>query len=112
MTSFLYRLGRSCATHPWRVIGAWILLIATVIAMAASFGAPLRDDWDVPGARAQHGLDLMREHGVGGYASARVVVHDRSGDALPTTELGRADHPAPGPRARGRGRSGARQRRP
>ena len=87
MTSFLYRLGRSCATHPWRVIGAWILLIATVIAMAASFGAPLRDDWDVPGARAQHGLDLMREHGVGGYASARVVVHDRSGDALPTTEL-------------------------
>jgi RND superfamily putative drug exporter len=29
----------------------------------------------------------MREHGVGGYASARVVVHDRSGDALPATEL-------------------------
>jgi len=88
-TSFLHRLGRSSAAHPWRVIGAWVLLIATVAALASSFGAPMRDDWDVPGARAQQGIDLLREHGVGGYASARVVVHDGSDEALPTSELGR-----------------------
>ncbi|MCW2761055.1 MAG: hypothetical protein JWR85_1256 [Marmoricola sp.] len=87
MSSFLYRLGHSCAAHPWRVIGAWVLLVVTAGVLASSLGAPLRDDWDVPGARSQHGFDLLREHGVGGYATARVVVHDRSGDALPAAEL-------------------------
>ncbi len=87
MSSYLYRLGRSSAAHPWRVVSAWVLLIATAAALASSFGAPMRDDWDVPGARAQQGIDLMREHGVGGFASARVVVHDRDGDALPSAEV-------------------------
>jgi RND superfamily putative drug exporter len=89
MSSFLHRLGRSCAAHPWRVIGAWVVLAATVAALASSFGAPMRDDWDVPGARAQQGIDLLREHGVGGFAAARVVVHDRSGEPLPASEIGR-----------------------
>jgi RND superfamily putative drug exporter len=87
MSSFLYRLGRSSAAHPWRVLGAWVLLVVTAAMLASSFGAPLRDDWDVPGARSQRGLDLLREHGVGGYASARVVVHDRSGAAIPASDL-------------------------
>ena len=87
MSSSLYRLGRSCAAHPWRVLAAWALLVATVATLAFSFGAPLRDDWDVPGAKSQHGLDLLRDHGVGGYASARVVVHDRDGDRLPSVVL-------------------------
>ena len=82
-TSFLHRLGRSSAAHPWRVIGAWILLIATVSTLSWAYGAPMQDDWDVPGARAQQGIDQLREHGVGGFASARVVVHDESGAALP-----------------------------
>jgi RND superfamily putative drug exporter len=89
MSSFLYRLGRSCAAHPWRVLASWVLVIATMATLASSFGAPLRDDWDVPGAASQRGLDLLREHGVGGYASARVVVHDRSGAVLPAEELDR-----------------------
>ena len=87
MSSYLHRLGRSSAAHPWRVIGAWVLLVATATALASSFGAPMRDDWDVPGARAQQGIDLLREHGVGGFASARVVVHYRVGDALPGSEV-------------------------
>ena len=88
MSSYLYRLGRSSAAHPWRVISAWVLLVATAAALASSFGAPMRDDWDVPGARAQQGIDLLREHGVGGFASARVVVHDREGDPLPSAAIG------------------------
>ncbi|MFC7363522.1 MMPL family transporter [Nocardioides astragali] len=87
MSSSLYRLGRSCAAHPWRVVAAWVLLVATTATLAFSFGAPLRDDWDVPGAASQRGIDLLREHGVGGYASARVVVHDLDGTALPPGEL-------------------------
>ena len=87
MSSVLYRLGRSSAAHPWRVLAAWVLLIVTMTTLASAYGAPLRDDWDVPGARSQRGLDLLREHGVGGYASARVVMHDRTGGALPAADL-------------------------
>ncbi|MCF6376440.1 MMPL family transporter [Nocardioides KLBMP 9356] len=87
--SFLYRLGRSSAAHPWRVLGAWVLVLATVSTLSWAFGAPMRDDWDVPGARAQQGIDTLREHGVGGYASARVIVHDGSGEPLATAEVGR-----------------------
>jgi RND superfamily putative drug exporter len=87
MSTFLYRLGRSSAAHPWRVLSAWALLVVMTATLASSFGAPLRDDWDVPGARSQRGLDLLRKHGVGGYASARVVVHDRTGTALRAAEL-------------------------
>ena len=83
MSPSLHRLGRSCAAHPWRVLAAWALLVATMATLALTVGAPLRDDWDVPGAASQRGLDLLREHGVGGYASARVVVHDRDGTVLP-----------------------------
>ena len=51
MSSYLYRLGRSSAAHPWRVISAWVLLIATAAALATSFGAPMRDDLRPPGTR-------------------------------------------------------------
>ena len=110
MSSSLYRLGRSCAAHPWRVLAAWALLVATVATLAFSFGAPLRDDWDVPGAASQHGLDLLRDHGVGGYASARVVVHDRDGDRAPVRGARRAHRAAGRPRARRRRRAGQAQR--
>ncbi len=89
MSSRLYRLGRTSAAHPWRVVCAWLLLIVAAAALASSFGEPLRDDWDVPGARAQQGIDQLREHGVGGFASARVVVHDAEGDPLAASELDR-----------------------
>ncbi|GAB7003646.1 MMPL family transporter [Nocardioides sp. AN3] len=90
MTRLLYRLGRGSAAHPWRVLAGWLLVAATVFSLAGTVGGPTQEDWDVPGARAQHGIDLLRQHLPGaGNATARVVLHGErafAGDDL--TALG------------------------
>jgi RND superfamily putative drug exporter len=83
MNRTLDRLGRFAATHPWRTLAAWAVLAAIVFSLAAAFGGETQDDWDVPDARAQRGVDLLREHlPESGNTSTQVVVHDRDGDAL------------------------------
>jgi RND superfamily putative drug exporter len=58
------------------VLAGWLLVVATVVTLAGTVGGPTQEDWDVPGARAQHGIDLLRSHQPGaGNATARVVVH-------------------------------------
>ncbi|GAB3787928.1 MMPL family transporter [Nocardioides ungokensis] len=84
----LYRLGNGAAAHPWRTIGAWLLLIGIAVAAASAFGGTPQDNWDVPGARAQKGIDELRAHVPGrGGSSAQVVVHDRDGHRLAAGDL-------------------------
>lgn len=94
----LHRLGLASARHPWRTIVAWVLVIVAVGAAATTLGGALRDNWDVPGARAQKGLEQVREHfPAAGGSSAQVVLHDdraldrRTVDAV-TKELEGVDH--------------------
>ena len=80
MTRMLYVLGRGAAAHPWRTISAWVLIALAVAGLAATVGGTPQDDYNVPGARAQVGIDQLRAHLPGaGNTAARVVVHDRSG---------------------------------
>ena len=91
MTRLLHRTGRWAALHPWRAIGAWLLVTALVLGLAAGFGGDPQDDWNVPDAQSQAGIDLLRDHVPGaGNATARVVVHDEDGTvpAAALTELG------------------------
>jgi RND superfamily putative drug exporter len=77
MSRLLYRLGRGAALHPWRTLGLWVLAAALVFGLASAAGGKTHDDWDVPNARAQAGIELLRQHVPGaGNASANVVVHD------------------------------------
>ena len=87
MSRLLHRLGHSTAAHPWRTISAWLVLAVAVVGLAAAFGGTPHDNWDIPGAQAQRGIEQLRQHTPGaGNASARVVVHDRSGAPVgPTT---------------------------
>jgi len=88
MSRTLYRLGRSSAAHPWRTLLAWLVAAIAVIGLAGTIGGEPRDDYNVPDARAQVGVDQLREHfPAAGYASAQVVVHDRDGEAVPDHEL-------------------------
>ncbi|HET9859733.1 MAG TPA: MMPL family transporter [Nocardioidaceae bacterium] len=83
MSGFLYRLGGSAAAHPWRTISAWVLVAAVAFALAGSFGGTPQDDYDVPGARAQAGIEMLRDHApAAAGASAQVVVHDPTGRPL------------------------------
>lgn len=80
MSRFLYLLGRGSAAHPWRTVFAWVVAATAVIALGSTFGADTQDDYNVPDARAQVGVDQLREHlPAAGFASAQVVVHDRDG---------------------------------
>jgi putative drug exporter of the RND superfamily len=79
MSRLLHRLGRGAALHPWRTLALWALAATVVFGLASVAGGTPHDDWDVPDARAQHGIELLRAHVPGaGNASAQVVVHDGS----------------------------------
>ncbi len=89
MSRLLHRLGRSTAAHPWRTIFAWVLVAVGVYALAGSVGGTPQDNWDIPAARAQVGIDQLREHTPGaGNASARVVVHTRDGAPVGSSVIG------------------------
>ncbi len=83
MSRLLYRLGRITAAHPWRTISAWILVAVGIFALAGSIGGTPQDNWNIPDARAQVGIDQLRAHDPGaGNASARVVVHTKDGSPV------------------------------
>ena len=100
MSRLLHRLGRSTAAHPWRTISAWVLVAVGVFALAGSIGGTPQDNWNIPDARAQVGIDQLRAHTPGaGNATARVVVHTRDGAPVGpgviaplTRRLGQMDH--------------------
>ena len=73
----LHRVGLATARHPWRTIAAWLLVLVALGGLAASLGGELRDNWNVPDTRAQHGIDQLREHFPDAAgSSAQVVIHD------------------------------------
>jgi putative drug exporter of the RND superfamily len=55
----LARWARACATHPWRVIGAWVGIIAVLIALVATVGGSLKDEFEIPGSDTQRATDLI-----------------------------------------------------
>ena len=88
MSFLLLRLGRSTAAHPWRTLSAWLLVAGVLFGLAAVGGGTPQDDYDIPGARAQRGIDLLRDHTPSaGDASAHVVVHTRDGSPVPTATI-------------------------
>ncbi len=86
MSSFLFRLGRSAARHPWRVIGAWLMAAVVVMALSGSIGGSFKDNFRVPGVESQKAADVLSERfpsEAGG--SGRLVFH---------RDDGRLDEPA------------------
>src|SRR3954454_7212633 len=94
----LHRLGLASARPPWRTLAGWALVVVPVAAAATTWGGALRDNWDVPGARAQKGLEQVRDHfPASGGSSARVARHaarplDRATVAAVTENLQGLDH--------------------
>ena len=99
----LYRLGLATARHPWRTIAVWIAVLVAVGFTAGSWGGSPQDNWNVPGAQAQKGVEELRAHlPAAGGATAQVVVHDRAGHRLDAAvladtgvRLGRMAHALP-----------------
>ena len=58
-TGALARWARANATHPWRVIGAWVGIVAVLIVLVGAVGGSLRDEFKIPGSDAQRATDLI-----------------------------------------------------
>jgi len=50
---------RACASHPWRVMGAWVGIIAGLILLVATVGGSLKDEFEIPGSDTQRATDLI-----------------------------------------------------
>ena len=90
MNRLLYRIGRLTSAHPWRTISVWVLVAVAAAVAAGSFGGTTQDDFDIDGARAQTGIEQLREHFPGsaaGGTSAQVVIHNSTGAALNAADV-------------------------
>jgi putative drug exporter of the RND superfamily len=85
-TGALARLARACARHPWRVIGAWIVVVVAVFAATASFGGTLVDEFTLPESGSKQAQDLLEQRFPARAGDAATVVF--AGDVR--TPTGRA----------------------
>jgi putative drug exporter of the RND superfamily len=58
-TGSLARWARACATHPWRVVGAWVGIIVALVFLVATIGGTLKDEFEIPGTDSQRAIDLI-----------------------------------------------------
>jgi RND superfamily putative drug exporter len=58
-TGTLARWTRAFATHPWRVIAAWLGIVAGLVVLVGTVGGDLRDEFDIPGSDTQRATDLI-----------------------------------------------------
>ena len=80
MSAFLFRLGRSSARHPFRVLGLWIVIAIAIVALQGAGGGQFVNRFRVPGAESQHAADVLNERfpSHGGQTS-RIVLHTDHG---------------------------------
>ena len=58
-TGSLSRWMRACASHPWRVVFAWVGILAVLIFTVIAFGGSLKDEFEIPGSDTQRATDLI-----------------------------------------------------
>jgi uncharacterized membrane protein YdfJ with MMPL/SSD domain len=87
VAKYLYRLGGFAFENRWKTIGAWVLLLVGVFALATAFKGETNDKFSVPGTESQDAQDLLHAKfpGAGG-AQARVVFVAPKGEKLTDPE--------------------------
>jgi RND superfamily putative drug exporter len=60
-TGALARWTRACTSHPWRVVGAWVGIIALLVVLVGTVGGSLRDEFEIPGSDTQKATDLIEK---------------------------------------------------
>jgi RND superfamily putative drug exporter len=86
-TGGLARWTRACAAHPWRVVAAWVGIIALLVVLVGTVGGSLRDEFEIPGSETQKATDLIESE----FASEQggvlnVVFAAPEGEQLDTPE--------------------------
>jgi len=58
-TGALARWARANASYPWRVVVSWLGIVAVLIALVATVGGSLKDEFEIPGSDTQKATDLI-----------------------------------------------------
>ena len=58
-TGGLARWARACASHPWRVVFAWLGIIVLLVVLVGTVGGSLKDEFEIPGSDTQKATDLI-----------------------------------------------------
>lgn len=75
MSTFLYTLGRWSFRHPWRVLSAWLVILALSIGGVALLAKGTDNTFTIPGTESQAGLEMLsRTFPQVSGASATIVV--------------------------------------
>lgn len=83
MSSFLYRLGRGCATHRWRTVVIWIAVAIALISLNRTFGNDLVRGFEINGVDSEEAHTLLAEQfPTDSGARAQVVVQSPAGTLL------------------------------
>jgi len=78
---------RACASHPWRVVIAWLGIIAALIVLVATVGGSLKDEFDIPGSDTQKATDLIESEFVSEQGGVlNLVFAAPEGERLDTAE--------------------------
>src|SRR5215204_7113755 len=86
-TGGLARWMRFCATHAWRVVLGWLVILAGLIVVVATIGGSLKDEFEIPGSDTQKATDLIESEFAeeqGGVLN--LVFAARPGERLDTPE--------------------------
>ncbi len=94
MSALLFRLGRSCARHPFRVIVAWLVAAVALVGVSTAAGGQFDDSFRVPGVESQRAADILKNRFPSrSGADTRIVIHVNAGrldDANHRTTVARA----------------------
>jgi RND superfamily putative drug exporter len=80
MSALLFRLGRSSARHPFRVIGLWLVAAIAIVVLQGAAGGRFDNSFRVPGVESQRAADVLKDRFPSQAGqSARIVLHVDSG---------------------------------
>ena len=86
-TGTLAGWARFCATHPWRVLGGWLGIVVVLVALVATIGGGLRDEFEIPGSDTQKATDLIESQFKSEQGSVlNIVLAAPEGQRLDTPE--------------------------
>jgi RND superfamily putative drug exporter len=87
MANILYRIGHLAGRRPWLVLGSWVLLAVSAIALNASFGGSSDESFSIPGAESQRAADAIEERfPQETLYTSNVIFHSEEGVADPATK--------------------------
>src|SRR3954451_15012775 len=80
MSALLFRLGRSSARHPLRVLTVWLVAAIAIVVLQSTAGGKFDDSFRVPGVESQRAADTLKDRFPSQAGqTARIVLHTDDG---------------------------------